>query len=127
MAKCDQGYLCAVCGEDVKNVTESDLYLRYVTGLVDPELLHELPEKHIRCNPILAQFIVDEKFEPVILDDEFSKAYLDPEYVEKRERLITRGWKRLQEIRQLGEVSILEFPLPEVIKKLQESANPNIG
>ena len=28
MARCDQGYLCDVCGQDVEAITESDLYLR---------------------------------------------------------------------------------------------------
>ena len=81
MAKCDEGYLCSVCGEDVAEITDSDLYLRYVIGMIDPELLHATPERHIRCNPLLAQFIVDDGFEPVVVDGEFSKAMLDPEYV----------------------------------------------
>ena len=34
MARCDQGYLCEVCGRDVEAITESDLYLRYVLGEV---------------------------------------------------------------------------------------------
>ena len=38
MAKCDEGYLCQICGKDVANVLESDLYLRYVIGQLDPEL-----------------------------------------------------------------------------------------
>ena len=67
MAKCDEGYLCGVCGHDVENVTDSELYLRYVIGLIDPELLHATPERHIRCNPELAQFIVADGFEPVIV------------------------------------------------------------
>ena len=92
MAKCDEGYLCSVCGGDVENVTESELYLRFVIGLLDPELLHATPEKHIRCNPALAQFIVADDFKPVVLDDEFSKQYLDPAYVREREELVTRGW-----------------------------------
>ena len=33
MAKCEEGYLCEVCGQDVAEITESDLYLRYVIGL----------------------------------------------------------------------------------------------
>ena len=32
MARCDQGYLCEVCGGDVEAITDSDLYLRYVLG-----------------------------------------------------------------------------------------------
>ena len=115
MAKCDEGYLCSVCGEDVANVTESDLYLRFVIGMLDPELLHVTPERHIRCNPYLAQFIVADDFETMDVDDDFSKLRLDPEFVRRREDLVTRGWRRLQEIRSLGEVSILEYPLTEVI------------
>lgn len=118
MAKCDEGYLCAVCGEDVANVTHSDLYLRYVIGLVDPEMLHSTPERHIRCNPGLAQFIVDDDFEPVAAEGEFSKATLDPDYVARRELLVTRGYRRLFEIKQMQDTSILEFPLPEVIDEL---------
>ena len=121
MAKCDEGYLCSVCGEDVAEITDSDLYLRYVIGMIDPELLHATPERHIRCNPLLAQFIVDDGFEPVVVDGEFSKAMLDPEYVKERESLVTRGWNRLAEIKSLGEVSILEIPLPETVEKMHES------
>jgi len=110
--------LCSVCGQDVAEVTDSDLYLRYVIGLLDPELLHATPERHIRCNPLLAQFIVDDSFEPVVVDDEFAKSALDPEYVQQRESLVTRGWKRLAEIKSLGEVSVLEIPLPEVSEKM---------
>ena len=119
MAKCDEGYLCAVCGEDVANVTHSDLYLRYVIGLVDPEMLHSTPERHIRCNPGLAQFIVDDDFEPVEAEGEFSKTKLDPDYVARREELVTRGYRRLSEIKQMQDTSILEFPLPEVIDQLK--------
>lgn len=120
MAKCDEGYLCGVCGGDVENVTDSDLYLRYVIGLIDPELLHATAEKHIRCNPALAQFIVADDFEAVVVDDDFAKTNLDPDYVREREELVTRGWERLKEIRGLGDASILDFPLPEVIDQMKE-------
>ena len=119
MAKCDEGYLCSVCGGDVEKITQSDLYLRFVIGMVDPELLHAQPEKHIRCNPTLAQFIVADDFQPVIIEDDFAKSNLDPEYVKERESLVSRGWERLKEIPSLGEVSILEFPLPVVIEQLK--------
>ncbi len=119
MAKCDEGYLCSVCGGDVESITDSDLYLRYVIGLLDPELLHAQPEKHIRCNPTLAQFIVANEFEPVIVDGDFSKRQLDPTHVRDREDLVTRGWYRLKEIKGLGEISILEFPLPEAIEQMR--------
>jgi len=119
MAKCDEGYLCCVCGGDVENITDSDLYLRFVIGLLDPELLHAQPEKHIHCNPALAQFIVDDEFAAVEVEDDFAKRNLDPDYVAQRETLVTRGWHRLKELKALGEVSILEFPLPEVIEALK--------
>src|SRR4051794_16315625 len=62
MAKCDEGYRCEVCGRDVEAITESDLYLRYVLGEVPLELIHRLRERHITCNPALAQYIVDPDF-----------------------------------------------------------------
>ncbi len=98
-------------------MTDSDLYLRFVTGMLDPELLHVTPEKHIRCNPTLAQFIVADEFTPVLVEGEFAKSNLDPEYVAARETLVTRGWYRLHELKQMQDVSILEFPLPEVRSK----------
>lgn len=119
MAKCDEGYFCQVCGKDVRNVLESDLYLRYVIGQLDPELLHTTMERHIRCNPVLAQFIVADDFEPIVLDDEFAKSNLDVDYVREQESLITRGWHRLKEIKAMNETSILDFPLPEVIEKMR--------
>ena len=119
MAKCDEGYICQVCGKDVKNVLESDLYLRYVIGQVDPELLHTTMERHIRCNPTLAQFIVAEDFAPVFPDEIFDKSNLDPAYVAQQEILVTRGWERLKEIRNENEISILDIPLPEVIEQLK--------
>ena len=73
MAKCERGYLCEVCGQDVAEITESDLYLRYVLGEVPPEVLHRLPERHVRCNPVLAQFIADPSFAPVRCDGPFAK------------------------------------------------------
>ena len=118
MAKCDEGYLCSVCGEDVAEITDSDLYLRYVIGLIDPELLHATPERHIRCNPMLAQFIDDESFEPVKVDGDFGLDSLDSQYVKERTELVTRGYRRLFEIKSMGEISILEIPLPEVIERM---------
>jgi hypothetical protein len=113
MAKCDEGYLCDVCGDDVAELTDSDLYLRYIVGLLDPEVLHTTPERHIRCNPALAQYIVAEDFEPVTFDGPFDKRQLDPSFVAEREALLTRGWRRLTEVVALG-VPIIEYPLPEV-------------
>lgn len=118
MARCDEGYLCEVCGEDVAEITDSDLYLRYVIGQVDPEVLHTAPERHIRCNPTLAQFIVDEDFEPVVVEGPFDKRTLDPDSVRQRETLVTRGWRRLREVTS-KESRIIDYPLPEVRARLQ--------
>ena len=113
MAKCEQGYLCEVCGEDVAELTDSDLYLRYVIGEVDPETLHTCRERHIRCNPTLAQFIVADDFAAVAVDGPFDKRHLDPLYVRERETLVTRGWRRLHDLAG-QELVLLEYPLPEV-------------
>ena len=121
MAKCDEGYLCEVCGEDVGSITDSDLYLRYVIGQLDPEVLHTSPERHLRCNPALAQYVVDEKFEPVFCEGAFDKRTLDAAYVRDREELVTRGWRRLRELAKLGG-PITEYPLPEVVDKLRREA-----
>lgn len=118
MAKCEEGYLCDVCGQDVAELTASDLYLRYIVGMLDPEVLHTTSERHIRCNPSLAQYIVAGDFEPVTADGAFDKRRLDAAYVRERERLLTRGWKRLQEVAGLG-IPIIEYPLPEVIAKIK--------
>jgi hypothetical protein len=119
MAQCDEGYLCDVCREEVDAITESDLYLRYVLGEVHPEQLHRTKERHIRCNPILAQFVVDAEFEPVHCSGAFAKDQLDPEFVAQEEQRVTRGWKRLQELPGLGLTTIQEYPLPEVIARWQ--------
>ena len=117
MAKCEEGYLCDVCGGDVEEITDSDLYLRFVIGMLDPEVLHTASERHIRCNPALAQFIVADDFEPVVVEGDFDKRRLDPEFVKGREELLLRGWRRLQEV--VGtEEAIVNYPLPEVRSKL---------
>jgi hypothetical protein len=109
MAQCEQGYLCDVCGGDVEEITESDLYLRYVLGEVLPENLNISRERHVRCNPTLAQFIVDPEFPPVPCEGPFAK-----------EARVTRGWRRLQELPSLG-VPLTEYPLPEVLASQREA------
>jgi hypothetical protein len=121
MTRCEEGYLCEVCGQDVAALTDSDLYLRYVLGEVPPERLHTLRERHIRCNPALAQFIVDPAFEPIQCQGPFAKESLDPAYVAEEEARVTRGWQRLQELPSLG-LTIVEYPLPEVRAAWQEAA-----
>ncbi len=122
MAKCDEGYPCPVCGGYVESITLSDLYLRYVIGMVDPETLHTAPDRHIRCNPSLAQFIVDDRFEPVVCEGLWDKRKLDPEFVQQREELVTRGWRRLKEVLQ-STIPITEYPLPEVFAHLTQQAD----
>lgn len=114
MARCDEGYLCDVCGEEVEGLVESDLYLRYVLGEVDPERLHREPERHLRCHPTLAQFIVDPAFPPVAPDGPFAKAGMDPEWVAAEEARVTRGYRRLIELSRMDPLPPLtDYMLPE--------------
>ncbi len=122
MAKCEEGYLCDVCGEDVEEITDSDLYLRYVIGMLDPEVLHTTSERHIRCNPSLAQFIVTDDFEQILFGGDFDKRTLDANFVRERETLVTRGWRRLKEIARL-DLPIIDYPLPEVRAKMQRDSD----
>ena len=117
MAQCEQGYLCEVCGNDVEDLTDSDLYLRYVLGEVDPETLHVQPERHLRCNPTMAQFIVAEDFEPVVVEGFFGKANLDPEFVFDEETRVTAGYRRLKEVFFTEGLPITEYPLPGVMER----------
>jgi hypothetical protein len=110
MARCDEGYRCEVCGGDVEAITESDLYLRYVLGEVPIFRLHQQPERHVRCNPALAQYIIDPAFEPVTCAGPFAKSQFDAEFVAAEEARVTRGWQRLQAIPTLG-VALDEYPV----------------
>jgi hypothetical protein len=110
MAKCELGYLCEVCGLEVEDITNSDLYLRYILGEVEARYLMTAPERHLRCNPVAAQFIVDAGFEPVVVDGPFDKRHLDLAEVARREARTTLAWRRLQEVRGLG-LSISDYPL----------------
>lgn len=113
MARCEQGYLCEVCGAEVEEIADSDLYLRYVLGEVDPEQLHRLPERHIRCNPALGQFIVADGFPALTAEGAFAKSALDPHFVTQEVKRVTRGYQRLKQLERLS-LPILEYPLPEV-------------
>jgi len=112
MARCDEGYLCEICGQPVDPITQSDLYLRYIIGLVQAEQLTQAPERHIHCNPVQAQFIVADNFAPVTVEGPFGKSELDTEHVRRQEELVTRGWHRLNEVATAG-VPVAEYPLPE--------------
>ncbi len=111
MAKCDAGYFCRVCGEYVEDITTSEIYLRYVIGEVPLEELIGLPEAHVWCNADLAQYITDPAF---VTEHPLSpvepKNAEDPAVVAQREDLVTRGWRRLQEIPELG-IGINEYPI----------------
>jgi len=115
MVRCEQGYLCDVCGADVEQITDSDLYLRYILGEVSPLALPNMRERHIRCNPATSQYIVAADFAPLRCEGPFAKELLDSAYVAEQEARVTRGWRRLQEIPTLG-LPITEYPLPEVIE-----------
>ncbi len=111
MAKCDEGYLCGVCGAEVSSIVDSDLYLRYVLGQLDAEKLHLSPERHLRCNPVLAQYIVDERFDPVEVNDAFDKRGLDENFVAAQIERVTRAYRRLWEIAAADSpISLLEYP-----------------
>ena len=77
---------------------------------IGQETLHRLPERHIACNPALAQYIVDPGFPPVVCAGPFGKAGVDPGYVRAEEERVTRGWRRLQAIPTLG-LAVPEYPL----------------
>jgi hypothetical protein len=113
MAACERGYICVACGREVEEIHESDLYLRYILGEVKPDQLDRLPERHIRCDPALAQFIVAEGFAPVLLEDgPFAKAGLDPGFVAEEERRVTRGYLRLRELSE-SDLTIWDYPLKD--------------
>jgi hypothetical protein len=95
--------------------------LSFVIGELDPELLHTTPERHIRCNQVVAQFIVHDDFPPIEVEGPFNKRQLDSAFVRQRERLVTRGYQRLREL-QGKELPILEYPLPEVRAELERRA-----
>ncbi len=119
MARCDQGYLCRVCNAEVEDIVDSELYLRFIIGEIDPETLHTSRECHLRCNALLSQFISDSRFEPrTIVDGDFSMHSLDSEFVRVRSDLINRGYARLWEIMQdeVG-MAVIDYPLEEVQSK----------
>jgi hypothetical protein len=122
MVACEQGYLCDVCGKDVEAITDSDLYLRYIMGEVTPLALPTLRERHIRCNPATAQYIIDPAFEPITCAGVFAKELLDAQYVAQQAELVTRAWRRLQEVPRLG-VPLTEYPLAEVREQWRSTQN----
>ncbi|MFQ5843751.1 MAG: hypothetical protein ACE5JG_02060 [Planctomycetota bacterium] len=117
MAGCDEGYHCDRCGEYVQNVRVSELYLRYVLGVVPAGELRREPERHIACAPEIAQFIVDPGFRPVVCDDPaLDKRNLPGDVRRRQERIFTRAWRRLQEVAG-SNVPVDEYPLPDLVNE----------
>jgi hypothetical protein len=116
MAKCEEGYLCEVCGGDVERLRESALYLQFIIGWIDPETLHTRRECHLTCAPGLAQFIDDPRFEtPVVVEGEFARQHLDSQFASQRAALVTRGFQRLCEIDAMAQrPDVSQYLLPEV-------------
>ncbi len=116
MAKCEEGYLCEVCGKDVENLRDSGLYLQFILGWIDPETLHTRREIHIACLPGLAQFIDEPNFErPTEVPLEFARDQLDPQFARERADQVTRAFRRLLELDQMSErPAVIEYLLPEV-------------
>lgn len=122
MAQCDQGYLCQVCGHEVDKITDSSLYLRFVIGEIDPEVLHLAPDSHLACTPTLSQFIDDERLSTTHAAPEmFARKHLDPAFAHTRACLVTKGYRRLWEIakNRARFQAVRDYPLPEVIQKWQ--------
>ena len=121
MARCEQGYLCEVCGQEVVGIQDSDLYLRYVIGELDPEVLHTSPERHLRCNPVLSQFIQHPDFEAITVSGPFDRRGLDTEYVAARDALVSDGFARLLEIAASGgDRDVTAYPLADAIRKYRD-------
>jgi hypothetical protein len=116
MAGCERGYLCTVCGQDVEEITDSALYIRYVMGDVAWDQLNSAPETHLRCDKTLAQFIVDSSFESVICDGMFAKEQLDPDFVKSEEERVTTAYRRLRAVAGTN-LAIADYPLAPVIAR----------
>ncbi|MBL8889026.1 MAG: hypothetical protein JNL67_03550 [Planctomycetaceae bacterium] len=113
MAHCDEGYLCQVCGEEVKRIDQSLLYLRYVLGWISVEQLTKQPEAHLQCSPAIAQFIVDPEFKcPIDLESSLNKHELDAGFRTERENLITAGYQRLKYLQKhRRSLTITQYPI----------------
>ncbi len=115
MAACDEGYRCDVCGQDVTSIVDSDLYLRFIIGRLDPERLHITAERHLRCNPVLCQYIIDPRFDPpTMVQGAFDRRQLDADFVDEQIQLVTAGYRRLHEIAEGEPIDLRQYPLAEV-------------
>jgi hypothetical protein len=117
MAKCDQGYLCEKCQEPVTGIINSSLYLSYIIGEVEARQLLSSPDRHLLCNPELSQYITDafiqQKYQESGLNAGiFAKEMLDPEFVQQRTDLVSRGYVRLKQVVALN-LPVSEYPLQQ--------------
>ncbi len=119
MAKCEEGYLCEVCGRDVERLRDSGLYLQFILGWIDPETLHTRREIHIDCLPALAQFIDDARYQTELeVPAEFAREQLDAPFVQQRSTQVTRAYQRLLELDVMSErPPVIEYLLPEVAER----------
>lgn len=119
MAKCEEGYLCEVCGKDVENLRDSGLYLQFILGWIDPETLHTRREIHIHCLPSLAQFIDHAQFpQSDAVSPEFDRQSLDKQFVLQRTEQVTRAYRRLRELDSMPQrPAVIEYLLPEVAER----------
>ena len=125
MAKCDQGYLCDVCGQEVKRIDQSELYLRYVIGWIPADQLHAQAERHLACSPGLSQFIVDPDFQCPQAEGPLGKDQLDADFRLQRETLVTRGYQRLKYLQKhRRDTSIDHYPLADEASLRSASRTP---
>jgi hypothetical protein len=108
VARCDEGYLCNVCGLPADTLPESLLYLRYILGEVTVEVLGQAQETHIRCCPAIAQYIVHPAFEPVVCTDVFARQHFPLDFQTSEETRITAAWATLYEAGEKG-FSLLSY------------------
>ncbi|MDP1562685.1 MAG: hypothetical protein Q8M16_15015 [Pirellulaceae bacterium] len=128
MAQCDEGYLCQVCGEEVKRIDQSLLYLRYVLGWITVDQLTKQPEAHLQCTPAVGQFIVDPDFQSNMpVEPALDKQHLDADFRQSRENLITAGYHRLKHLQKhRRSLTVTQYPIhnePEPIPEVDGSTN----
>ena len=113
MASCERGYLCAVCGQDVEEITDSVLYLRYVMGEVPWDHLNRAPRHIFVATRHSLNSSWTTRSSPCSCDGTFAKEQLDPEFVKTEEERVTLAYRRLRELAATN-LPIAEYPLPHV-------------
>lgn len=111
MARCDQGYLCEVCGDEVEQLAESSLYLQYILGWITAEALTQHPDSHLRCNPNLSQFIDSPHFPPICVEGAFDRRNLEADFARQRAQLVSSGYERLLQLQRDRNLTIDRYPI----------------